>query len=248
MKRSRSGSVLKNHKTARIKKQRTGLKQYCYKKPITPRLGSDNDSDMSDSDSEYSEGSNRGDFSFFSNCQVSSRNNKIFFRGKVSESSVDKLISILDEKNERFEELMKENDFIRDATPTPLYLHITSYGGCLLSGFRAVDAIMKSKIPVYTVIDGHAASAATLMSVVGKKRYMTKNSWALIHQLSSGSGGTYWNIKDSYENVTDLMERIYDIYENSTKMTRDEIKDYLKHDRWWSSAKCQETGIVDDIE
>ena len=136
---------------------------------------------------------------------------------------------------------------IAAATAKPLYLHITSYGGCLLSCFRAIDAIKRSEIPIYTVVDGHAASAASLMGVVGKRRFMTPNSYILIHQLSAGAIGKYWEIKDECDNCGTWMQDIYNIYVNNTRMRENELKEYLSHDLWWKADKCIEVGLVDEI-
>lgn len=229
-----------------IKKRR--IKKRKLIKKIHKYINNDTSSEENDSDYNSDDGSLTSDgFSFFSGDHVVCKYNKIYFRGKVSESSVDRLITILEEKNKEFLEYIKDSDLFETITPAPLYLHITSFGGCLFSGFRAVDAIKRSKIPIYTVIDGHAASAATLMSVVGVKRYMTPNSWALIHQLSASSGGTYWNIKDEYRNCTDMMNKIYSIYEEKTTMSVEKLKEILSHDRWWDVDKCIEMRLVDDV-
>ncbi len=68
--------------------------------------------------------------------------------------------------------------------PTPeIKLHINSGGGSLIDAFAAIDYIRKSKAPVHSIVEGQAASAATLMSVVASKRSITKHSVMLIHQL-----------------------------------------------------------------
>lgn len=178
------------------------------------------------------------------NVNVTENDNHIYFRSSVSNASVDKLVDILNDKNKEFK-LLKNDALIKSVEPKPLYLFITSYGGSLFAGFRAIDAIMRSDIPVYTVVDGHAASAATLMSVCGKKRYMTPHSYMLIHQLSSGAIGKYWDIKDEYNNCTQFMEDIYKIYLNHTNMSRQELEETLSHDSWWTLETCKEKGLID---
>jgi ATP-dependent protease ClpP protease subunit len=180
------------------------------------------------------------------NSSVVYNDNTIYFRSKVSAESVATLIHIIEKKNKDFEEL-QNNPLVKSIKPEPLYLHITSYGGCLFSGFRAVDAIQRSVIPIYTVIDGPAASAATLMSAVGVKRYMTPNSYMLIHQLSSGVIGKFWEMKDEFHNCKLLMDNIYKIYVEKSKLNRAELEDQLSHDSWWDANKCMEVGLVDGI-
>jgi ATP-dependent protease ClpP protease subunit len=177
---------------------------------------------------------------------VSSVGNNIYFHDDVCDESVAKLITIINNKNDEFKKMLL-NDMVKSAKPRNLWLHITSYGGCLFSCFRAIDAIKNSKIPIYTVIDGYAASAGTLMSVVGKKRYMTRSSYMLIHQLSSGTCGNFWQIKDEYENLEMLMDDIYNIYTEHSKMSRKELEAYLSHDSWWKLDKCIECGLVDKV-
>lgn len=129
----------------------------------------------------------------------------------------------------------------------PIKLHINSYGGVIFSGLSSVDEILKSKVPVHTIIDGCCASAATLMSVVGKKRYINKHAYMLVHQLSSGMYGTYENFKDELTNQNKLMDMIKDIYLNYTTIPEKKLNVILKHDLWLTPEECLEYGIVDEI-
>ena len=113
---------------------------------------------------------------------VQSRNNNIYFYGAVSESSALELKTKLQELDTHLQTMAIHYKL---EVPPPIHLHIQSYGGNLLHTFYIVDLIKTLKTPVYTYIDGFAASAATLMSVSGKRRFMTESSVMLVHQLSS---------------------------------------------------------------
>ncbi len=237
MKRIRESKINKN--SQKIKKRRLNkmINNLIYK-TITAT--------DSDSDNEVEDNKNPEDFLFGISVNVTEKDNNIYFRSSVSNQSVDKLVDLINAKNEEFK-LFKHEALIKNVEPKPLYLHITSFGGSLFAGFRAVDAIMRSEIPIYTVVDGHAASAATLMSVCGKRRYMTPHSYMLIHQLSAGAVGKFWDIKDEYKNCNQFMEDIYKIYLNNTKMTKPELEETLSHDSWWSVETCREKGLVDEL-
>lgn len=198
-----------------------------------------------DSDNDSDDGGMDEDEFQYDN-DVSCKDNRIFFKTNVTQNSVEKLIKIIEAKTRKYKKV-STHKMIKTAKPNPLYLHITSYGGDLLAGFRAVDAIKRSEIPIYTIVDGYAASAATLMSIVGKKRYMTPNSYMLIHQLSSGSNGKFWEIKDEFDNCETWMNDIYDLYIDNTKLTREQLEEHLSHDLWWKSQQCIDSGLVDDV-
>ena len=178
-----------------------------------------------------------------SNNIVEISNNKIFYYSTVDRGRVLKL-------NKAILNLgvsITHRSLHLDVPPPPIKLHINSYGGSVFSGFAAVDYILQSKVPVHTVIDGCAASTATMMSVVGTKRLIHRNAFMLIHQLSSGMWGTYRQLTDDMENCDVLMERIRDIYRRHTKIPKKQLEEILKHDLWWDAETCLKYGLVDEI-
>lgn len=60
--------------------------------------------------------------------------------------------------------------------PPPIYLHINSPGGDVFAALSAVDTIRLSPVPVITIVEGLAASAATLISIVGNERWIAENA------------------------------------------------------------------------
>ena len=131
--------------------------------------------------------------------------------------------------------------------PPPIKLHISSYGGSVFAGLAAVDYIKNSKVPVETIIDGCAASAATLMSIVGEHRCMHRHSCMLVHQLSGMMWGKFEEMKDDMMNSEMLMKKIKNLYKEHTRIPKKELDNILKHDIWWEAEKCLEYGLVDEI-
>ena len=174
---------------------------------------------------------------------VKSANNNIYFYGAVSESSTLQLKNKLDELD-----LHSQITAIHyKIEAPPIHLHIQSYGGSLLHTFYIMDVIKTLKTPVYTYIDGFAASAATLMSVCGKRRFMTESSVMLVHQLSSGASGKFEEIKNEYSNLVEFMEIIKKTYLNNSNISSDNLDVLLKQDLWLNSAKSLEYGFIDEI-
>ena len=110
-----------------------------------------------------------------------------------------------------------------------------------------MDTILRSKVPVQTYVDGFAASAATFLTVVGNERYMSRNSYMLIHQLSSNFWGTYANFEDEKKNLDLMMKRIKNIYKQYTDVPMKKIDEILKHDLLWDAETCLKYGMIDEI-
>ena len=103
-----------------------------------------------------------------------------------------------------------------DIDPPALKLLINSGGGSITAGISSMDTILRSKVPIHTYVDGFAASAATFLSVVGHKRFMSRNSYMLIHQLSSNFWGKYSEFEDEKQNLDLMMKTIKDVYKKVT--------------------------------
>jgi ATP-dependent protease ClpP protease subunit len=200
-----------------------------------------------DDDDEVDDDKKKVDFSkLFSGSQnagVNRYHNHIYFYEEVSTESCLEL-------NRELVQLTKElqrHSLDYDCEPPKIYLHINSYGGELLACFSTVDYIKNCPIPIVTIIEGCAASAATLISVVAKERYMTPSSWMLIHQLRGGYWGKYDEMEEDLGNSKKFMEKIYDIYEEHTKLSRSDLKKKLKKDEWWDFNTCLEYGLIDGV-
>ena len=132
-------------------------------------------------------------------------------------------------------------------TPIPIHLRINSYGGSVFAAFSSIDYMNQSKTPIFTYIDGCAASAGTIMSVCGTQRFIGENSYMLVHQLSSGMWGKYQELQDDMKNSDNLMKRIKEVYESKTKIPKTKMDEMLKHDLWWDARTCLKYGLVDEI-
>jgi len=131
--------------------------------------------------------------------------------------------------------------------PITIHLKINSYGGSVFAAFGSIDYMKQSKTPIYTYIDGCAASAGTIMSVCGDQRFIGENSYMLVHQLSSTHWGKYQELQDDMKNSDNLMKRIKEIYEERTKIPKSKMDEILKHDLWWDAKTCLRYGLVDEI-
>ena len=136
---------------------------------------------------------------------------------------------------------------IQNRGPANIYLHIQSYGGSIFAGLAGMDEIIKSVVPVYTMVDGCCASAATFLSICGKKRFINRHAYMLIHQLSSFMWGKYEEFKDEMKNLNKLMSMIKEIYGEYTNVPTKKLEGILKHDLWFNAEECKEYGMVDEI-
>ena len=130
---------------------------------------------------------------------------------------------------------------------------VDSPGGAVTSVLKFVDFldITREKYPFVefvSIISGMAASAATIMSVVADKRYMTKNAHAMIHELSSGTSSKFTEFVSYSKYLKKLHKCLVNIYCQKTNKTVDEIEDLLRNETWFSAEQYLKHGFVDKIK
>jgi ATP-dependent protease ClpP protease subunit len=177
------------------------------------------------------------------------KHNHLYFHDGVSVHSVDLVKKLMREYLENTLNAKKQIVF-GTFVPKPLYLHIYSNGGDTHAGLSLYDFIneYKKTISVYTVIEGIGASAGTIISIAGTKRFITPNSYMLIHQLSTFFGGNFEQIKDEFGNCEKVMNQLKEIYTSKTKFNKKQLSDILKKDIILSAKDCLKYGLVDEIK
>ncbi len=131
--------------------------------------------------------------------------------------------------------------------PAPIKLHITTYGGSIHAAFSAIGCIKSSKVPVHTICDGYVASAGTMISVCGTKRYIHRHTNMLIHELRSSMWGKFSDMEEEFGNLKKMMNKIKDLYVEHSKLKKKDLDGILKKDQDWDAEECLASGLVDEI-
>lgn len=188
---------------------------------------------------------------------ISIIDNEIHFNGSINLESMSSLTKELLNMQKTIQTSCKsikrkfsdlDNDSVSiEIKPQNIKLFITSNGGSVHQVFGAIDTIKCMKVPVHTICKGMVASAGTILSIHGTKRFITPNTYMLIHELRSGSWGKYQQLKDNFENCSSLMEHIKKMYVERTKLTNEDLEKCLHKDMIWNADFCIEKGLVDEI-
>ena len=177
-----------------------------------------------------------------------SGNNIYFFTEFNSESCIEFLVAF--KSIEAIE--IGEYNHIKSKEPNTNYIptiniYINSYGGTVSDCMQMFDMVKSSLCKITTIVNGAAYSCGAIFSLVGDKRKMTKNSFMLHHQLSSGVIGTYSNIIDKAHNAIEVMKRIKVIIMENSKLDENSLDELLSRDLLLSPEECLKWGLIDEI-
>ena len=175
---------------------------------------------------------------------VESVDNHVMF---YSDIDADRALALMRELRQIDNRLLAEKTSRGVRFDVPIWLHINSGGGTAFASFALVDQIASLNAPVYSIVEGVAASGASLLAMACKKRYITANSFVMIHQLSNVAFGTHEEIKDCVAVNEMLMENMYSFYERHSNLDRERVIEMLKRDTWCNATDALAYGFVDEI-
>ena len=130
-----------------------------------------------------------------------------------------------------------------------IYLYINSPGGSVLDGMAIYDTMQLVKPDVATICIGKAASmGAVLLSGGAKgKRYCTRNSTVLIHQVMGGIQGSASDIEITAQEILRLRQRLNTILSANCNQPFDKVSRDSDRDYWMDADAAVAYGIVDHV-
>jgi ATP-dependent protease ClpP protease subunit len=130
-----------------------------------------------------------------------------------------------------------EMQYLQDKC-TKINVRINSIGGSVLDGYSIVSAILNSKVPCNTYIDGLAASISGVIAMAGKKCYMADYGTLMLHNPSGGNDTSVLNL---------VKDTLVTIFEQRTKLTAEEISVMMDKETWLGASEAMQMGLVDEV-
>jgi ATP-dependent Clp protease, protease subunit len=178
------------------------------------------------------------------NDPVETKTIELFLYGPVTEESCMKLT---------FE--LREADHNLDPGGH-VVLRIQSNGGHAMCALFVVDTIREMSHDVHTIVDGWAASAATIISVAGTKgkRSIHAHSKMLLHNprmILDSSQGTVTlekeDLESHIENMESMKKSITDVYTTHTDLKGRTLTDVLEKGAWLNVDQALKYNLVDSV-
>lgn len=127
----------------------------------------------------------------------------------------------------------------------------SSPGGAVIGGMELFDTISNLRAThskVTTGCTGMAASMAGVLLMAGSHRYMTKQSWLMIHRAAFGTMGKSYEVEDMLLWVKRVEKRILDIFVSRSKLSAATIKRNWERKDWWITAdEALELELIEEI-
>jgi ATP-dependent Clp protease, protease subunit len=128
-------------------------------------------------------------------------------------------------------------------------IYINSPGGSVYSGLAIYDTMRFVKPDIHTMCVGVAMSMGSLLLAGGTKgkRAALPNSRILIHQPSAGFEGQSTDIEIHAREILNVRERLDDIYAENTGLSKEQVREDMERDRFFTAEQALEYGLIDRV-
>lgn len=141
------------------------------------------------------------------------------------------------------------NDLDKYREKDNITFRINSVGGDLYAGISICNRISELKGNTVTIVDGLAASAASIILQGGKTRKIFAGSQVMVHGVSVFLYGSY-NAADM-EKMAKRVEAgnvaAIETYAKRTGKEKQSIKDMMEREEWMTGQKAIDNGFADEL-
>lgn len=134
---------------------------------------------------------------------------------------------------------------LKAAGETEFILRINSQGGSVFHGYTIYNLIKDENVTV--VIDGVAASIASVIAMAGKKITMQGLSSLMIHNPWMMAAGDKAELEKAGLVLDMIQSQIQQVYADRTGKDLKQIKAWMDAEKYFTPAEAKAAGFVDEI-
>lgn len=127
-------------------------------------------------------------------------------------------------------------------------LHLHSPGGVAFDGIAIYNAFRQHPGDVTVVIDGLAASAASVVAMCGNKIRMSRGAQMMIHEAWGMSVGNEADMAKYGSFLGKISGAAADIYAARAGGTEADWRKAMKAETWYRDREAVEAGLADEVE
>lgn len=183
---------------------------------------------------------------------MSEENKDPYMTGRMREELAHRRVLVLDSALEDDNASWLMSKLLTLAADEPrrgIQLWINSPGGSVPAMLAIRDIMRTIPNEVSTVALGVAASAGQFLLSAGApgKRYALPHAKVLLHQGSSGIGGTAADVELAADELRDVRDTVLGVIAADTGQTFERVYEDSLRDRWYTALQAREYGFVDHL-
>lgn len=129
----------------------------------------------------------------------------------------------------------------------PLDVHINSGGGSVADGIAIANAVRAHQGRKRTIVDGMAASIASIIMQAGDERVVEPGSMVMIHDASTMAAGTAADFEKMAADLNKHSDNLAKQYADRAGGTPEQWRSVMKAETWYSADEAVAAGLADRV-
>lgn len=129
----------------------------------------------------------------------------------------------------------------------PITVWINSPGGDVIAAAQIYNMLSQYPGKVTVMIDGLAASAASVVAMAGDDIVMSPVSMLMIHNPAMMAYGDHADFEKAIAVLDEVKESIINAYAEKTGLSRNKISRLMDEETWMNARKALELGFANSI-
>ncbi|MBR0876888.1 Clp protease ClpP [Bradyrhizobium liaoningense] len=129
-----------------------------------------------------------------------------------------------------------------------LTIRISSDGGEVLQGFAIANMLARHSAYKVVVVDGIAASMASVIALTGDEVVMPENAFLMIHNPWGGVVGDSEDMRSAADTLDKMMVNIRDVYVKRTGLPEAKIQKMMDAETWLTADEAVKLGFADRVD
>lgn len=136
---------------------------------------------------------------------------------------------------------------LKDIDAKTINVRINSPGGSVFDGFAIYNALVQKDAEIVVIVDGWAASIASVIMCAGDVIKIGEAAQVMIHEPWGIVIGSAADMRMEADVLDGLESAIVDIYEARTGADRDDLTAWVKAETWFKGSAAVEAGFADEV-
>ena len=130
----------------------------------------------------------------------------------------------------------------------PVTLRLNSPGGSVTEAFAMLTLLEERPSPVKVMVDGLAASAASLfLTVPGWHRVIGSSAEVMVHQPSAAAIGNEDDFREMADLLSEYSEKLVSMYTRVMRMAPEAIRAAMRQETYYRGEQAVQVGLADRV-
>lgn len=137
---------------------------------------------------------------------------------------------------------------LKEVKTSNITVRLNSPGGDAFDGITIYNRLKDHSAKVKIIVDGWACSAASIIAMSADELVMNTGAMMMVHEAWTIAAGSKSEMQKTVDMMAKLDDSLLDIYMTKANCTRDEMKQFVTNETWFTASEAIDMGFATAVQ